>query len=69
VWGGMIGKDGYLRFSLRRPDGRQRTVAPHQVAATIVQEELGPGVTLLHDCDVRICVRPAPSSPEWERWG
>jgi hypothetical protein len=57
IWAGTVGSDGYGRFRLSRPDGRQRTVTPHQVAAVIAFGELPAGVTLLHDCDVRLCVR------------
>jgi hypothetical protein len=57
VFTGSIGSDGYGRFALRGPDGRQRTVTPHQVAAVIAFGELTAGATLMHDCDVRLCVR------------
>ena len=60
VWGATVGSDGYGRFALRQPDGRQRTVTPHQVAAVIAFGELAVGATLLHDCDVRLCVRTDP---------
>jgi hypothetical protein len=60
IWNGAIGSDGYGRFSLRRPYGAQRTVTPHQVAARIATGPLARGVTLLHDCDVRLCVRVGP---------
>ncbi|MEO6704199.1 MAG: HNH endonuclease, partial [Jatrophihabitantaceae bacterium] len=59
IWVGAIGSDGYGRFSVQWPDGRQRTVTPHQVAATLAVGPLVAGVTLLHDCDVRLCVRVA----------
>ena len=55
-----MGSDGYGRFALRREDGRQRTVTPHQVAAVLAFGELAAGATLLHDCDVRLCVRTGP---------
>jgi hypothetical protein len=35
-------------------------VTPHQVAAVLAFGELPAGVTLLHDCDVRLCVRTGP---------
>jgi hypothetical protein len=60
VWMGSIGSDGYGRFALRGPDGRQRTVTPHQVAAVLAYGEMTAGVTVLHDCDVRVCVRTGP---------
>jgi len=56
-----VGSDGYGRFALRMPGGgRQRTVTPHQIAAVLAFGELEEGVTLLHDCDVRLCVRTGP---------
>jgi hypothetical protein len=60
IWTATIGSDGYGRFALRGPDGRQRTVTPHQVAAVLAYGELPAGATLLHDCDVRLCVRTGP---------
>jgi hypothetical protein len=60
VFTGSVGSDGYGRFALRQPDGRQRTVTPHQVAAVLAYGELPAGATLLHDCDVRLCVRTDP---------
>jgi hypothetical protein len=60
IWDSTIGSDGYGRFSLRLPGGRQRTVTPHQVAAVLAFGELAAGVTLLHDCDVRLCVSTGP---------
>jgi hypothetical protein len=60
IWNGAIGSDGYGRFSVRWLGGKQRTVTPHQVAATIAHGPLAVGATLLHDCDVRLCVRAGP---------
>ncbi|MGI8665571.1 MAG: hypothetical protein ACR2N4_06020 [Jatrophihabitans sp.] len=57
VWCGAIGGDGYGRFSLRRPDGGQRTVSAHVVAAVIEWGQVEAGATVLHDCDFRLCVR------------
>jgi hypothetical protein len=58
---GSVGSDGYGRFSLRQPGGgRERMVTPHQVAAVLAFGELEEGATLLHDCDVRLCVRTGP---------
>jgi hypothetical protein len=56
VWLGTVGSDGYGRFAVRIA-GRQRTVTPHQVAAVLAWGPLAAGVTLMHDCDVRLCVR------------
>lgn len=39
---------------------RQRTVTPHQVAAVLASGELESGVTILHDCDLRLCCRTDP---------
>lgn len=60
AWMASIGSDGYGRFALRLPDGRQRTVTPHQVAAVLAYGEPPAGATLLHDCEVRLCVRTGP---------
>lgn len=59
IWLGALGSDGYGRFALRT-GGRQRTVTPHQVAAVLAWGPLAAGATLLHDCDVRLCVRTEP---------
>jgi hypothetical protein len=60
IWLGAVGADGYGRFSLRQPGGgRERMVTPHQVAAVLAFGELEEGVTLLHDCDVRLVRREA----------
>jgi hypothetical protein len=59
VWMGAVGGDGYGRFALRR-GGRQRTVTPHQVAATLSAGTIPAGATLMHDCDLRLCVRVGP---------
>lgn len=60
LWDGAIGSDGYGRFSLHAGGGVQRTVTPHQIAATLAHGPLSAGATLLHDCDVRVCVRVGP---------
>lgn len=60
VWCGAIGSDGHGRFGIRTVDYRQRTVTPHQVAAVVAGGELDAGVTILHDCDVRLCCRTDP---------
>jgi hypothetical protein len=60
VFTASIGSDGYGRFALRLPGGGQRTVTPHQVAAVLAFGELPAGATLLHDCEVRLCVRTGP---------
>jgi hypothetical protein len=57
---GTVGSDGYGRFALRLAGGRQRTVTPHQVAAVIAAGELPAGATLMHDCELRLCVRTDP---------
>ncbi len=57
---GGVGRDGYGRFRLAYRDGRQRTVTPHQVAAVLAGGELVQGATVMHDCDMRLCVRVEP---------
>ena len=58
LWMGAVGSDGYGRFSIRDGDG-ERMVTPHQVAARLTFGPLSAGSTLLHDCDVRVCVATA----------
>ena len=59
VWMGALGgRDGYGRFALRE-HGRQRTVTPHQVAATVAWGPVAAGATILHDCELRVCVSTA----------
>lgn len=60
VWLGAVGSDGYGRFGIRTVDHRGRTVTPHQVAAVLAGGELESGVTILHDCDLRLCCRTDP---------
>jgi hypothetical protein len=55
VWLGAVGSDGYGRFAVRVA-GRQRTLTPHQVAAMLASGSLAAGATLMHDCEVRLCV-------------
>lgn len=59
AWTGSVGSDGYGRFAVRRPDGGERVVTPHQVAATLAFGQIPAGATVLHDCDVRLCCRTA----------
>lgn len=60
VWLGAVGRDGYGRFSLTRPGGGERIVTSHLAAATIAFGPIPLGATLMHDCDVRICVSTGP---------
>lgn len=60
VWMGAVGSDGYGRFAICNVGERQRTVTPHQVAAVLDGGELESGVTILHDCDLRLCCRTDP---------
>lgn len=60
VWMGAVGSDGYGKFSLRDADGGERVVSPHQVAAGLAFGPIPLGSTLMHDCDVRVCVSTAP---------
>ncbi len=59
IWLGAIGSDGYGRFSVRSAQ-IQRIVSPHLVAATLAFGPVPVGSTLMHDCDVRICVATGP---------
>ncbi|MGI8416705.1 MAG: hypothetical protein ACR2P2_10995 [Nakamurella sp.] len=60
VFMGAVGSDGYGRFAICNVGERQRTVTPHQVAAVLAGGELQAGVTILHDCDLRLCCRTDP---------
>ena len=60
VWLGAVGRDGYGRFSMARPGGGERIITPHLAAASIAFGPLPLGSTLMHDCDVRICVSTGP---------
>lgn len=60
VWLGAVGRDGYGRFSLTRPGGGERIITPYLAAATIAFGPIPLGATLMHDCDVRVCVSIGP---------
>ncbi|NEN53452.1 hypothetical protein G3R41_21345 [Modestobacter muralis] len=51
---------GYGQWWLRRPDGRQRVVSAHRVAFEVAHGPLPEGATLMHDCEVRLCVNTGP---------
>jgi hypothetical protein len=59
LWMGAVGRDGYGKLGIRQ-DGRQRTITPHQVAAVDAWGAMPAGSTVLHDCDVRLCVSTRP---------
>lgn len=59
VWMGAVGSDGYGRFAICNVGERQRTVTPHQIAAVLADGEIQVGVTILHDCDLRLCCSAA----------
>ena len=60
IWMGAVGSDGYGRFSIRNDDDGERMITPHQVAARLKFGPLPVGSTLMHDCDVRVCVSTGP---------
>lgn len=60
IWMGAVGSDGYGRFSVRNDEDGERMVTPHQIAARLAFGPLPVGSTLMHDCDVRVCVSTAP---------
>ena len=60
VWMGAVGSDGYGRFSIHGQDGAARIVGPHLVAARLGFGPIPVGSTVLHDCDVRVCVSTRP---------
>lgn len=59
VWMGAVGSDGYGRFSIRNGQDGERMITPHQVAARLAFGPMPVGSTLMHDCDVRVCVSTA----------
>lgn len=61
IWLGSLSRPGgYGQWWLRRPDGRQRVVSAHRVAFELVHGPLPEGATLMHDCEVRLCVNTGP---------
>ena len=60
IWMGAVGSDGYGRFSIRNDEDGERMITPHQVAARLAFGPMPVGSTLMHDCDVRVCVSTAP---------
>ena len=57
IWVGAIGDDGYGRFWVVRDGGGQRAVRPQRYAyEDLTGETLHPGITLMHVCDVPLCV-------------
>lgn len=63
IWTGAIADDGYGRFWITR-EGGQRALRPQRYAyEQLTGEILNPGITLLHVCDVPLCVH-ASTGPE-----
>lgn len=57
IWMGAVGSDGYGRYSITNREDGDRIIGPHIVAAVAAQMRPMPvGSTVLHDCDVRVCV-------------
>ena len=54
LWDGQPNAQGYGRASI----GGRRTVLAHRLSYEIHVGPIGPGVCVLHRCDVRICVNP-----------
>jgi hypothetical protein len=59
IFMGGISTDGYGRFRCRNIDGEQATITTHRAAAELAYGPAPAGLTHLHDCEVRICCRPA----------
>ena len=57
VWMGAVGSDGYGRFQITNKFDGTRMLTPHQVAARLGFGPIPEGVTLLHDCEIRLCCR------------
>lgn len=56
IWVGAIADDGYGRFAIRR-NGREKMTRPQRLRFEhVTGVTLRPEVTLLHDCDIPICV-------------
>ena len=60
IWVGAVGSDGYGKFSVRDAVDGERIVTPHHVAAALAFGPVPLGATLMHDCDVRVCVATRP---------
>lgn len=60
IWLGAVGSDGYGKFSIHNKLDGERVISPQQVSARLKFGPLPLGSTLMHDCDVRVCVSTAP---------
>ena len=60
IWLGAVGSDGYGKFSIRNKLDGERVISPQQVSARLTFGPMPLGSTLMHDCDVRVCVSTAP---------
>lgn len=60
VWVGAVGSDGYGKFSIHNKIDGERVISPQQVSARLAFGPMPLGSTLMHDCDVRVCVSTAP---------
>ena len=60
IWMGAVGSDGYGKFSVSNRFDGTRIVSPHHVAAARMFGPVPLGATLMHDCDVRVCVSTEP---------
>jgi hypothetical protein len=60
IWLGAVGSDGYGKFSIRNKIDGERVISPQQVSARLAFGAMPLGSTLMHDCDVRVCVSTAP---------
>lgn len=57
---GAIGSDGYGKFSVRNKLDGERVISPQQVSARLAFGPIPLGSTMMHDCDVRVCVATTP---------
>lgn len=60
IWLGAVGSDGYGKFSIHNKLDGERVISPQQVSARLAFGPMPLGSTLMHDCDVRVCVSTAP---------
>ena len=60
IWTGAVGSDGYGRFAINNARDGARVIGPHLVGARLGFGPIRAGSTVLHDCDVRVCVSTRP---------
>lgn len=70
IWTGAIGDDGYGRFWVKDPDGKQRVYRAHRWALEQAQPVDHPQqMHGLHRCDNPLCVRATADAGSHLYWG